>query len=40
VINHDGVEAFVDFSQSVFAAADPSSPDGFSAEALTAGDRR
>lgn len=37
VVNHDGVETFVDFSQAVFAAADPSEPPTqFSAEALTA----
>jgi protein-disulfide isomerase len=36
VINHDGVETFVDFSQAVFAAADPSEPPTqFTAEALT-----
>jgi protein-disulfide isomerase len=37
VVNHDGVETFVDFSQAVFAEADPSEPPTqFSAEALTA----
>jgi protein-disulfide isomerase len=36
VLNHDGVETFVPFSQSVFAAADPSEPPTqFSAAALT-----
>jgi protein-disulfide isomerase len=36
VINHDGVDTFVPFSQAVFAAADPSEPPTqFSAEALT-----
>jgi protein-disulfide isomerase len=36
VVNHDGVETFVDFSQAVFAAADPSEPPTqFSAQALT-----
>ena len=36
VVNHDGVDTFVDFSQAVFAAADPSEPPTqFSAEALT-----
>jgi protein-disulfide isomerase len=36
VVNHDGVETFVDFSQAVFAAADPSEPPTqFSAAALT-----
>jgi protein-disulfide isomerase len=36
VVNHDGVETFVDFSQAVFAAADPSEPPSqFTAAALT-----
>jgi protein-disulfide isomerase len=36
VVNHDGVDTFVAFSQAVFAAADPSEPPTqFSAEALT-----
>ena len=36
VVNHDGVETFVDFSQAVFAAADPAEPPTqFTAEALT-----
>jgi protein-disulfide isomerase len=36
VLNHDGVETFVPFSQAVFAAADPSEPPTqFSAAALT-----
>ncbi len=36
VVNYDGIDTFVDFSQAVFAAADPSEPPTqFSAEALT-----
>jgi protein-disulfide isomerase len=36
VVNHDGVETFVEFSRAVFGAADPSEPPTqFSAEALT-----
>jgi protein-disulfide isomerase len=36
VVNHDGVDTFVAFSQAVFAAADPSEPPTqFSADALT-----
>ena len=36
VVNHDGVETFVEFSRAMFGAADPSEPPTqFSAEALT-----